>query len=1141
MENKSGKAESKTDKTELKGYNPHSIEQEVMEFWQNKQIYEQAAAGKGREKEREGKKKFYYLDGPPYTSGRIHIGHAWGKALRDAVMRYFRMKGFDVWDRPGFDMHGLPTAHKVMEKYGLKIKEDIADFGLAKFTEECKQFALENMNQMINDFKRLGVWMDWNNPYIPLKREFIEGNWWLIKKAQENGYLYEGEKSMAWCRVCATSLAKHELDYQNVNDNSVFVKLKVKEKSDNMVDDKANDGTDDNEYLIVWTTTPWTLPFNMAVMAHPDYDYVKAAVQMGDGSTEVWILAKGLAGSVISAVAEKKFEVLEEIKGADLKGLRYEQPFLEEVEFHQKNLAASLTATPEAIPNVYTVVMSEEYVHLDSGTGLVHCAPGCGPEDFEVGHRNHIPPFNALNQYGIFPNEGMGKLAGFVAKQDDKKFVALLEDKGAVVAQTRVQHEYPHCWRCHNPVIWKTTKQWFFDVESELKDLMIKENQKIKWVPDWAGSRWFDSWLRNLKDNGITRQITWGTPLPIWRCDRCQHYEVVGSIAELEQRAGKENIPEDLHVPYIDEVMWNCSAAIDCDGVMRRIPDVLDVWIDAGTTSWTCLDYPQQHELFAELWPADLILEGKDQIRGWFNLLLVASMVSMKKPSYKAVYMHGFINDSQGRKMSKSLGNIISPYEVIDQYGADCLRFYMIGGANAGLDLNYNFDDMKVKHRSLQMLWNLHSFLVDLAETTGLNPAQLAHLHPDISELGIEERYILSRLHATIKQVTFLFDNYYLDEIPMQCENLLLDLSRTYIQLIREKAHFGTAQDKEAVVYTVFTVLTELLKLLAPIVPFITEKIYQNLNAQFNPADNKFSNARLSNAQLSNVYLSNAHLSNVSYASFSNPLSLHLHSWPAYDNKIIDSKLEQNMELAEQIASGIMAARDKAGIGKRWPLKEAIIITDDQQKSTAVNHISQIIKNQANLKKLIVAQSCKEIKVKVLGNYETIEKEFGRDAPAIIGQLALNSPESIIKAVEKLSWFSLSTGTKSFHIKKDHLIIEKLLPTHFEDASIQGWEIYLDKSVDKELEAEGYAREVVRRAQAMRKNAGLKRTDKIVMFVQCDADVKALLDDMREYISVRVGAAKLKIETTTPARKFPHSAEEKVKGKTIAIMIEPYV
>jgi isoleucyl-tRNA synthetase len=854
-------------------FNPKEIEHEILDYWKKKKIYE-----KLKDKTKKGK-DFYYLDGPPYTSGKVHLGTAWGKALRDSLMRYKRMQGFNVWDRAGFDTHGLPTAHKVQEKFDIRHKDDIPKFGVSKFIDECKKLSIDNMKVMIEDFKKLGVWMGFDDPYVTLDNKYMEGEWWLIKKAHENNRLYEGEKVMHWCPSCSTALAKHELEYQNVKDDSIFLKFPLKDKK--------------NEFLIIWTTTPWTIPYNLGVMVNPDEEYVKAKVD-----NEIWVVAAKLAGMFIQGVADEQYKVIETIKGEELEGIEYIHPlYLDLKKIYDK--------LKKENPKIHTVVLSKEYVDTGSGSGLVHMAPGCGPEDYEVGYKYDIKPFNNLNEDGTFPEE-MTPFKKWDAKRDNQKFIEYFDKKGFLIKTTEVEHEYAHCWRCHKPVVFRLTKQWFFKIE-DLKEEMRKLNKKILWQPDWAGSRQFDSWLDNLRDNSITRQRYWGCPVPIWKCE-CGNYEVIGSIKELEKK-GNQKAPKDLHIPHIDNITIKC----ECGKEMKRIPDILDVWVDAGVASWTCLYYPQKKDLFDKLWPADFILEGKDQIRGWFNLLFVASMISMKKPSYKAVYMHGFINDAQGRKMSKSLGNYILPDEVVDKYGADTLRYYMIGAANPGVDLNYNFEDVRLKHKNLMILWNVHNYIINFCKTNKIKPKKIS------GKLGLEEKYILSKLNSTIENVTKLFDSYRLNEVPLVIEELFLELSRTYMQLNREKSAVGSRKEKELIASVIYHVLYETLKIFTPIAPFVCEKIYLSLKDEFSLKQD----------------------------------SISFESWPEVDKKKIDKKLEKQFEIVEPIVQEILSKREKAQLGIRWPLAKVEISLKDKEKIDAVKNLADIINTQTNVKKVI--------------------------------------------------------------------------------------------------------------------------------------------------------------------------------------------
>ncbi len=961
-------------------YNFKETEARILEFWDKNRIYPKAKE-KGK-----GKKIFYYLDGPPYTNEKIHIGHAWGKALRDSILRYKRMNGLDVWDRAGFDMHGLPIEKAVEKKLGIKDKDEIPKFGLLKYIQECEKLCLENMNLIIKDFKDIGVWMDFDKPYMPVESSYIEGVWWLVKKAHENGRLYEGFRTMPWCAHCASANAKHELEYQTLKEESIFVKFKVVGKP--------------NEYLIIWTTTPWTIPFNLAVMVNPDVDYVRAKV---DG--EVWVVAEPLANIFFGAVVGKKYEIVEKFRGAQLEGLKYEHPLAKYI--------SQFKEIEKESNKLHTVLLSDQYVDTSGGTGLVHCAPGCGPEDYEVGHQNHLPAFNTLNEQGFFVDD-IPKFKGLRAKRDDAKFIEILKEEGAIIATSEVEHEYAHCWRCHNPVVFRATKQWFFKIE-DLKENMRELNKNINWVPEWAGNKQFDSWLDNLRDNSITKQRFWGVPAPIWKAEDGD-YIVIGSTDDLKKLNVK--IPKNLHKPWIDEVV------IEKDGKKyTRIPDVLDVWVDAGCSSWLCLDYPVRKDLFDKMYPPDLILEGKDQIRGWFNILFVASMIAMNRPSYKAVYMHGFINDSQGRKFSKSLKNGISPAEVTSQFGADTLRYYTIGGAMPGLDLNYNPDDMKVKFRNLGILHNLQNFIIDYAKQNKFD----ASTKP--ANFRIEEKYMLSRLNHAIKDTTENFEKYNIDRTPWTAETVFLELSRGYIQLVREKSTSGSLEEKKAVFYTIYHSLLTALKLLAPTTPFITEDIYQSFRKEFELAEE----------------------------------SIHLFSWPKYDISLIDLKLEKSMELANVVVQALLGIRDKEGLGVRWPLKSATVIVNKDYNSEyeSLLGVVSIIKQQVNVKEVNLELASIGIESKVEGGFR-----YG--------------------------------------------------------------EVKLDIQLTKELEEEGFAREIARRVQALRKKAGLKKQDSIELFVNLDVDLTKWQKDLME----KMGAVKFEFKSCSDCM-FKEAGE--IKGKKFEI------
>lgn len=1029
---------------QIPNYNCKEVEENIENLWKKNNVYKQA------KDKNAGKQKFYYLDGPPYTSGKIHIGHAWGKALRDMLMRYKRMKGFNVWDRSGFDMHGLPISHKVEAKLGIKGKEAIEAYGVEAFIKECKLLAVDNMNSMITDFKRLGVWMDFDNPYKPIDNSYIEGIWWLIKKAHDNNRLYEGKRTLTWCANCETSAAKHELEYENVKDQSIFVKFKIKDTTDN--------------YLVIWTTTPWTIPFNLAVMVNPDVDYVKVKVE-----NEFWIVAKVLAEPFIKTLVDKEYTIVEEFKGSTLAGVAYTHPFENEIDYPKSE-------------KLHTVLLSAEYVDTSGGSGLVHCAPGCGGEDYEVGYKNGLPAFNNVNEQGVFEN--MGIFSGLKAKVDDKEFIRLIDNTGALIAKTPIVHDYPHCERCHNPIIFRSTKQWFFKVE-DLKEKMKGLNKDINWVPDWAGSRQFHSWLDNLRDNSITKQIHWGTPFPVWKCESetCNEYTVVGDSKELAILAGEENVPKDLHKPFIDAVKIPCK----CGRTQIKCPDVLDVWVDAGSSSWLCLDYPVRTDLFEEMFPADFILEGKDQIRGWFNLLFVAGMVSMDKPTFKACYMHGFINDSKGRKMSKSLGNVISPYEVIDTYGSDTLRYYMIGAANPGLDMNYNSEDMIVCYRNLGVFWNLHKYVIDTSRALNIKPTAP-------NNLSIEDKYILSKLNSTIKKLTEHLDKYELNVVPKIIEELVMDLSRTYVQLIRDKLVVGTDEEKSNILHTMNKVFTESLKMFAVVSPYISDAMYQNFKQEFNLEIE----------------------------------SIHLFDWPKHDDNMIDEKLESDFEIAKDTIQSILACREKAQLGVRWPIKEITVIPKNDSVKSAVENLKNLVMVQTNVKSIIFEKEFSGVTKQLKPNFKPLGQDFGKNAQKVAMIIPTLSPDKVLGEGE-----SIDIEGESLIVKEKHVNVEREVSQGYETSDYKQGELYLNKERTFALDAEGYSREMIRRVQDARKTAGLQKIDSINLVLIVSDELKKSLDLFVDDIKIKCGCKNIMFEGSGQ-----HTSEGKIKEEEVKIFFD---
>lgn len=1042
----------------MTSYHFKESEEAMLSFWDEHRIYEKA------KEKNNGNQPFYFLDGPPYTSGKVHLGTAWNKALKDMVLRYKRMRGFDVWDRAGYDMHGLPTENATMKKLGLRTNDDIQRYGVANFIAECKKLCLENMKVMNQAFKRLAVWMDFEHAYQSITKQFIEAEWWLIKQAHEKGRLYEGLRTMTWCPRSESALAKHELEYKTVTDDSIFVKFPLVEKKGKQPE---------REYLVIWTTTPWTIPFNLAVMVNPDVEYVKVKVTWR-GKEEYWYFANALVGVFFGNVVDATYEIVETVQGAAMEGWRYQHPFADE-------LRAEYEAIRKSAPKLHTVILSSEYVDTSGGSGLVHCAPGCGPEDYEVGHANGLPPFNLIDTKGVFP-ERAGKFCGLVAKQDDKKFIQALDEAGALIATTQVEHEYPHDWRYHQPVIFRTTKQWFFKVE-DLKEELLRQNNHVRWVPQSAQNA-FANWLKNLRDNSISKQRYWGTPLPIWRnVADPNDYLVIGSARELQELAGLDEEPEDLHIPTVEQI------TITKEGkTYKRVPDVLDVWVDAGTVSWSCLNYPHEEALFKRLFPAEFILEGKDQIRGWFNLLHLSSNIALGRPCFKNVYMHGFINDSQGRKMSKSLGNYILPDEVVEKYGANTLRYYMIGAANPGLDMNYNFDDVALKHRNLSVFWNIQNLLFDITRVQGV-----AFKKKELAVLGVEEQYILSKLHTTIRDVTAKMEAYRLNEVPSLIEQLFFDLSRNYIQLVREKLNSGTQEEKEQVLFATFTTYLEGLKLFAVVTPLFAEHVYQNLKEVFNLAEE----------------------------------SIHLCDWPRAEERFMNDELEADFVILFDAVKAALAARDSARVGVRWPLATAVLELKAED-AARIQRLEELFKQHVNVKKV---EYCPfDAPLSVAPNYKELGKSFG-EATGRVAQLLQQLDQDAITTLQKGEPVTLD----QYELKPEHVLITRVIPEGWGFGEGTRVRVFLDTTLTPPLEAEGYAREIIRRVQQLRKEAGLQKNERITLWIDAP-DLSSQLEDRLDEMKERVGAKTLILGR--PEDEYLQQREAKIKGKRVVLALK---
>ncbi|EJN61226.1 isoleucine--tRNA ligase [Halogranum rubrum] len=1000
-------------------YTPEDVEASAESYWDEHDAYEATKEAHAEDP------AFFFVDGPPYTSGQMHLGTAWNKTLKDAVIRYKRMTGHRVTDRPGYDMHGLPIEVKVEEELGFDSKKDIEEFGVEAFIEECKEFAERNRANMDGDFQSIGAWMDWDNPYKTMSPEYMEATWWAFQNVHENGLVKQGKRAINQCPRCETAIADNEVEYHEIESPSIYVKFPLKEQEGN---------------LVIWTTTPWTIPANTFVAVAEEMTYQKVEATK-NGESEVLYLAEPCVEGALKKGRYDDYEVLDEFEGSEMVGWEYDHPLAEEVPDH---------ADFEGAGQVYT----GDYVEADR-TGLVHSAPGHGQEDFERGQELGLDVFSPVAGNGDFTAEA-GKYEGTFVRDANDDIISDLDAKGLLLHSGTHHHRYGQCWRCDTDIIFLATDQWFITI-TDVKEDLLDNIDESEWHPQWARDNRFRNFVEDAPDWNVSRQRYWGIPLPIWKpkgesTPDPEDLVVVGTREELAERVDQDVDPEsmDLHRPAVDPL------TITEDGVTyERVPDVFDVWIDSSVASWGTLDYPGTEDDFEELWPADLIIEAHDQTRGWFWSQLGMGTAAVGEVPYKEVIMHGFANDKDGRKMSKSVGNIVTPEEAIERAGRDPLRAYLLSHDQQGVDLSFEWDGLADMQSGLNIFWNVFRFPLPYMRLDGYDPAK-ADL--DDGELTVVDEWVLSRLQSVKQEMADAWDDYEVHEaLNTLLDFVTQDVSRFYVKAIRERMWEEEDSDSKRGAYaTLSTVLLESVKLIAPFTPYLAEEMYQHLDG--------------------------------------NDTTVHMLDYPEVDGDYHDPDLETNMAVLRKVEEAAANARQQGGRKLRWPVTRVVVESDDEEVADAMRSLEDLFLDRVNSRSLDVVEQFDELVEHADPKMSVIGPEFGGQAQKIM-QAVEGKPRAEVEA-------GVDVDGETVNLTDEMVEYHAEPPEGISGADFEGGSVYVDTTLTEEIEAEGYARDIVRRVQEMRKQLDLDVEETIHTRLDvADDRVAGFVEQHREFIA----------------------------------------
>ncbi|WP_255151122.1 isoleucine--tRNA ligase [Halorarius halobius] len=1052
-------------------YDPDAVEDRVFDYWDEVDAYEKTVA------HREGNEEFFFVDGPPYTSGAAHMGTTWNKTLKDAYIRFHRMQGYDVTDRPGYDMHGLPIETKVEEELGFENKKDIEQFGMENFIRECKQFAESQLDGLQEDFQSFGVWMDWENPYKTVTPEYMEAAWWGFAQAHERGLVEQGKRSITQCPRCETAIAKNEVEYHEVEDPSIYVQFPLTEREGS---------------LVIWTTTPWTIPANSFVAVDEDVTYQKVRAEK-DGEEDVLYLAEGVVEEVLKKGRYTDYEIEESLQGSEMLGWTYDHPLAEEVPDHPDF---------EGAGQVYHA----DYVEVDR-TGLVHSAPGHGQEDFERGQELGLEIFCPVGSDGVY-DERAGAYAGQFVRDANDDIIADLDANGHLLAEESYVHDYGQCWRCDTDIIFLATDQWFITV-TDIKDELLENIDHSEWYPSEARDSRFKNFVEESPDWNVSRQRYWGIPIPIWTPEdwsgEMDDVVVVSTREELAERVDQDVDPDevDLHRPTVDDL------TITEDGTTyTRVPDVFDVWLDSSVASWGTLDYPSETEAFDELWPADLIMEAQDQTRGWFWSQLGMGTAALGEIPYEDVLMHGWALMPDGRTMSKSKGILVDPKEVIEKYGTDPMRLFLLSRNPQGEDMRFSWDETENLQRDLNILWNVFRFPLPYMRMDGFDPEAVAL---EDCELELVDRWLLSRLQTVIEEMDAAWDDYRQDQaLDVLLEFLVEDVSRFYIQVVRERMwEEADSASKEAAYATFYHVLTETVKLFAPYAPFISEEVYGTLTGDAGHP------------------------------------TVHMCDWPEFDERWYEPQLEADVDVARAVEEAGANARQQAERKLRWPVQRVVVAADDDETAAAVDRQRDLLRERLNAREIELVEpgeSWAELAYGARADMSVLGPAFGDEAGEVMN--ALNAVAVDSQSLDELEAAVADELGRAVDLDREMVEFVTQTPegvegTEFRVASASddresGGVVYVDTTLTDDIESEGYAREVIRRVQEMRKDLELDIDAEIRLELDlADDRIADLVRDHQDLIAGEVRAAEF-----GPVSDG-HRKQWDVEGVEMTIAVEP--